>query len=400
MGVAASTIWSEICALESNTVRARMIEQVLRSPDMVTNARVAGVYDTVAAWLTAHQHGSTSSFPYATTASRNIMYTTPTKAITVHANAKAHDYFQDCLDTLDIGPDDTITQERLRAAYKRASLRAHPDKGGSKEAFDEVNRAYKYVEKILVRFNPRFSAGASTTMSDIPSITITDIVEPSAPPVASLPPVTTTYTPPVSAQPPVKLSAKKLDMAAFNRLFEENRPPDPDRDAGYGSWMKSDAGAGPAIDLRLKSGKVSSDTFASVFHERVRGAPVMETRSRETLYAPGGVEIGGASDNFTAAFGSDTQFTDIKEAYTTGATMYQYVADAPTDNRAKSIKDMERRRAEDLARKDPVEAARFQAEVDAEAERERQRQARAAAYDAATSSWSDAMRRRLMVSDT
>jgi hypothetical protein len=403
MGASSSTIWSDICALESDSIRARVISKVIQSPDLVAQAKIVGVYETVMTWLAAYQRGSATGFPYATV-TRNMMYTTPTSAapapapapsyhrppvttaLMVSPTAKAHDYFQESLELLGIGPDDQITQERLRAAYKRASLKAHPDKGGSKEEFDEVNRAYKYVEKILVRVNPRFSGGGSSsvTMSDIPAITITD--------VAAAP----SYTP---TAPPVKLSAKKLDMSMFNKLFEENRLPDPDRDGGYGSWMKSsdDAGAVGA-DPRLK-GKFSATTFESVFRERVATVPA-DGRGRETLYAPGGVEIGGAVNNFTAAFGSDTQFTDIKEAYTTGATMFQYVADAPTDKRARSVKDMERMRAEDLARKDPAEAARFQAEVDAEAERERQRQARTATRDAMTNSWAEGLRRRLMVSDS
>jgi hypothetical protein len=424
MGGSASKIWSEICALESDTVRAHMIETVLRSPDLVAQSKMVGVYGTVMAWLTAQYNGSAVSFPYATgstqQSTRNMMYTTPTPsyrqgpahpslmssssssstafasspsstAIMVSPSAKAHDYFQEAVEMLGIGPDEQITQDRLRSAYKRASLKAHPDKGGSKEAFDEVSRAYRYVEKILVRINPRFSVeGSSSTMAG-PSMTISDIEKP----------VTLRTNSVIAATPPpVKLSAKKLDMGIFNKMFEENRMPDPDRDGGYGGWMKSsdDAGAVGA-DPRLK-GKFSSDVFESVFRERVsKGSD--GGRGREELYAQGGVEIGGASNNFTAAFGSDNQFTDIKEAYTNGATMFQHVADVKvSDRRMKSAKDFERARAEELTRKDPAEAARFQAEVEAEAERERQRQARVAEQEKMTNSWAEGLRRRLTVSNS
>jgi hypothetical protein len=430
MGGSASKIWSEICALESDTVRAHMIETVLRSPDLVAQSKMVGIYGTVMAWLTAQYNGSAVSFPYATgstqqstqQSTRNMMYTTPTHtpsyrqgpppahpslmsssafssssstAIMVSPSAKAHDYFQEAVEMLGIGPDEQITQDRLRSAYKRASLKAHPDKGGSKEAFDEVSRAYRYVEKILVRINPRFSVeGSSITMSG-PSMTISDVETPKTITVNTR----TNSVSTSSAPPPVKLSAKKLDMGMFNKMFEENRMPDPDRDSGYGGWMKSsdDAGAVGA-DPRLK-GKFSSDVFESVFRERVSNKT--GERGREELYAQGGVEIGGASNNFTAAFGSDNQFTDIKEAYTNGATMFQHVADVKvSDRRMKSAKDFERARAEELTRKDPAEAARFQAEVEAETERERQRQARVAEQEKMTNSWAEGLRRRLTVSDS
>lgn len=407
MGVAASSIWKEICALESDTVRAHMIETVLRSPDLVSRAKMVGVYGTVMAWLAAYQNGSAIPFPYsegATQNPRSVMYTTPTSAtnrpsssvstaLMVSPSAKAHDYFQEAVGLLGIGPDEQITQERLRVAYKRASLRAHPDKGGSKEAFDDINRAYRYVEKILVRINPRFSTeGSSSSMSDTPlSMTISDTHTP-----VSV--NTRTNTP---AAPPIKLSAKKLDMSLFNKMFEENRMPDPDRDGGYGNWMKSgDAAGAIGADPRLK-GKFSSDVFESVFRERVAASGDSgHGRGREELYAQGGTEIGGASDNFTAAFGSDSQFTDIKEAYTSGATVFQHVADVKvTDRRVKSASVFKQQREVELARKDPVEAARFQAESAAAEERERQRQARVAEQEKLTNSWAEGLRRRLMVSD-
>jgi hypothetical protein len=430
MGVSASSIWKEICALESDTVRAHMIETVLHSPDLVSQAKMVGVYGTVMAWLAAHHSGSAVPFPYsegATQNPRSVMYTTPASghsyrstpppqhpsimsssafssssasstAIMVSPSAKAHDYFQEAIEMLGIGPDEQITQDRLRSAYKRASLRAHPDKGGSKEEFDEVNRAYRYVEKILVRVNPRFgSEGSSCGSAMAPSMTISDMDRPKTMSINTR----TNAVTAAPAPPPVKLSAKKLDMAMFNKMFEENRMPDPDRDGGYGNWMKSDDSAGAiGADPRLK-GKFSSDVFESVFRERVSSGSGSGGRGREELYAQGGTEIGGASNNFTAAFGSDNQFTDIKEAYTSGATVFQHVADVKvTDRHVKSADAFKQQREAELARKDPAEMARFQAEVEAEAARERQRQARVAEQEKMTNSWAEGLRQRLMVSNS
>ena len=44
MGGTASRIWSDICAIESNHIRASMIERVAMSPDMLMTAGRYGVY--------------------------------------------------------------------------------------------------------------------------------------------------------------------------------------------------------------------------------------------------------------------------------------------------------------------------------------------------------------------
>tara|TARA_B100000780_G_C20975477_1_gene389591 strand:+ start:100 stop:651 length:552 start_codon:yes stop_codon:yes gene_type:complete len=43
-------------------------------------------------------------------------------------------------DVLGVGP--TATKKEINAAYRKASLRTHPDVGGSKEEFTKVNEAY------------------------------------------------------------------------------------------------------------------------------------------------------------------------------------------------------------------------------------------------------------------
>jgi hypothetical protein len=386
MGTSASKIWSDICALESDALRAQMIQTVMHSPDIVAQAKVAGLYGGVIMWLTAYRQGGNMPFPYATQRDtiqheepRWSMYTTPVQqkytpsstALTVTQTAKADDYFYEALDLLGIPDNVAITAERLRSAYKKASLRAHPDKGGSKEAFDAVQHAYRYVEKIVNRVGGQ--------------------VEKSV--------VAEEEKPQIQAAAPVKLSAKKLDMATFNRVFEENRMADPERDRGYGSWLKSNDGVGAiGADPRLQ-GKFSQETFESVFRERAATAPKSKgSGGPAPLVAAGMTEIGGELNSFTAGFGSDTQFTDLMEAYTTGATMYQDVADVRvTDRKYKSAEEFSAARAAELKRVDPAEAARFQAEVEAEAERERQRAARATQQDTAMESWASALRSRLSI---
>ncbi len=302
--------------------------------------------------------------------------------------AKALDYFEEALGTLGIRDSDGLTHEQLKLAYKRASLTTHPDKpGGSAAAFDTLRRAYQYVEKILDRVKPRI--GAEETARMTAPVTVESARKARA--AAAVPDA-----------PKIQLSAKKLDMAVFNQLFEENRLPDPTRDGGYGDWLKSQEGGDEvAADSRLK-GKFNQEVFESVFRERAgRGADAIIRRTEpDALYAQGGTELGGDGRNFTSAMGSDTQFTDLKEAYTTGATVYQEIADVRVVERsAKTVSEAKRLRDEAMSRVDPDEGSRIAAAAAALEERERQRRFRYAAEQTAAEEWDAMMRSRLAVTD-
>jgi curved DNA-binding protein CbpA len=312
--------------------------------------------------------------------------------------AKAHDFFQDSLELLGLSEEEGLSHERLRTAYKRASIRAHPDKGGSEAAFDAVRRAYQYVEKILDRVSPRLSESEKKRRSAPVTMEAARDFRASSAPVA--------LSEEEGGGPPVQLSAKKLDMTTFNKLFEEHRLPDPQRDTGYGDWLKGQGGsedAAASADPRLK-GKFNQTMFEQVFREKAlqqQGNTQIARRLEPDALVPvAGVELGGRNDNYSAAMGAETQFTDLKHAYTNGSTVYQEVAGVQVaDRRVTSAKQAERIRAEEMARVDPDEGARIAAAAAALEQRERDRRMRAAREDEATETWADAMRRRLMVTN-
>jgi hypothetical protein len=393
MGASASRIWKEVCSIESETVRIKMVETLLASPEMIYEAKRAGVYGHVLFWLSDCRRGTVNAFPYAATQPvRNLMFAPVVQPqqirdytesqVIVSSVARAHDYFQESLALLGISENESLTAERLKAGYRAASLRAHPDKGGSKEAFDEVNRAYKFIEKILAR------VGGST--ADKARIAM---------------PVTkeTALANRVAIEAPVQLSAKKLDMNSFNKLFEENRLPDPSMDTGYGDWMAGSGGSDEVVaDPRLK-GKFNQQTFETVFRERAMaqtaGTAIIRKLEPDAIMPTSGTELGGDTSNFTAAFGSDTQFVDLKEAYTTGSTRFHEVADVQVGKGARNVEEAKRLREAELARVDPDEKSRIAAAAAALEERERQRRMRVAQQDTLAESWADQMRRRLFVTD-
>jgi curved DNA-binding protein CbpA len=402
MGGSSSRIWSDICELESDSVRAQMIRRVMQSSDHVMAAQQVGLYGGITGWLSAYSMGLQTPFPWQKRPSdpRMSMYTTPvaaasapaspppptSSALTVTPAARALDEFHEALEVLGIREDEGLTVDLIKAAYKRRTLRVHPDKpGGSKEAFDELQKAYLYVVKILKRINPEVSAAEKERQ------TAPVTMERATAARADLADVA-----------PVQLSAKKLDMSMFNKLFEENRMPDQHRDGGYGDWLKSQGGDDSvASDPRLK-GKFNNNTFETVFRERAlkqtAGTAIIKRAEPDALLPTYGTELGGQVDNFTAAFGADVQFTDLKEAYTTGSTVYHEVADVSVKERsARSIKEAQRIRQEEMARVDPDEKARIAAAAAALEERERQRKLRLAQQDTASESWAEQMRKRLFV---
>jgi len=380
-------IWKELCAIESEEIRLRMLETLLSIPEYRADARRAGVYGPISAWMLTME----GPFPYAVhRPSHGQGYLHNESQMIVSPAAKALDYFQEALVLLGISENEPLTHERLRTAYKKASLRAHPDKGGSKEAFDELARAYQYTEKILNRIAPPTSSEEKKRMT--------------APVTMESAMGMRTATAPVAEGPPVQLSAKKLDMSLFNKLFEDHRLPDPDRDTGYGDWLHGQGGSdAPEEDARLK-GKFNQTMFEQVFREKAmsqnKSSAIVRKLEPDAIMPVQGVELGGYSENFTSALGSDTQFTDLKQAYTTGSTVYQEVAGVQLKERSvRSVREAQKHRDTEMARVDPDEGSRIAAAAAALEERERQRRLRLAQADTDAEAWSGQARRRMLVSD-
>lgn len=415
MGATASRIWLNICSIESDVNRVRMIETVLSSPEMVAEAKRAEVYGPLLLWIADMRQGRSRAFPWPLTRDNGLRDNGHQSQIVVSPAAKALDYFQECLALLGISEEDGITVDRLKAGFRAASLRTHPDKpGGSKDAFDEVVKAHEYIKKILLRINPGMSEEDKARMTAPVTMESAlayrsgghgnDRSTGAQSEMGSSALVPPGYVFPPAKAAPVHLSAKKLDLNTFNRLFEENRLPDPSRDSGYGDWMSSTTGSDePAADPRLK-GKFSQQTFEAVFRERAAaqtaGTAIVRKMEPDAIVSTIGTELGGDTGNFTAAFGAETQFMDLKEAYTTGSTRFQEVADVQvSDRKVRSVEEARRIRDAAMARVDPDESSRIAAAAAALEERERQRRLRYAAQSTAEESWFTQMAGRFFVTD-
>jgi curved DNA-binding protein CbpA len=250
--------------------------------------------------------------------------TTPSwKIITDTPKQKAMTYFASCLEVLGIQEEVALTEEALKAAYKRMALKAHPDKsGGSDEYFEAVTRAYAYLAEIL----KHMKGGNRRTDGKVEA------------------PNSVSVGRDVEAEKwkhvePVRLNAKNLDMNAFNRMFEETHIPDPDSD-GYGNWLKgADGGAGSKGPKF--SGEFNRDVFNRMFEEESRkggksssSIVVHPGEMALTLNPTSGVDlVGERPSSFTAAPNSKMQFTDLMGAYTLDNTVSDKVSNVVVGER-------------------------------------------------------------------
>jgi curved DNA-binding protein CbpA len=275
---------------------------------------------------------------YGVNAIRPIVQQRPAQIVAKgRRNEKAISYFQSCLQVLGLEEEVALTDDALKRAYKRAAVKAHPDKGGSEEEFEAVTRAHAYLGEILRRISGRGgSSGASATSEplsmpygggSLPALQ-NGGVQDARPSAAVLPPSLNTIE-------PVRLNPNKLDLKAFNEMFEKTRIPDPDDD-GYGDWLKDNTATGEAPKF---SGKFNRDVFNAAFEEEAKrarggaGGPGLADVEAMTL-APHAVEIGrGKASSYTAAANASLKFTDLRSAYTDDANITSQVANVQVEDR-------------------------------------------------------------------
>ena len=230
---------------------------------------------------------------------------------------KAISFFQSCMEVLNITDEETLDAETLKRHYKRAAIRAHPDKGGSEQQFEAVTRAYAYLNEIIKRVKGKqMSTEGKQTAQNMTETRASDDDR-------------------YKHVQPIALDPKNMNMNVFNEMFEKTRLPDPDED-GYGDWLKEEGGA----QGNTFSGKFNRDVFNSMFEKESRAAGgnqlqlVHPQAMALTLSAGMGVELGrDRPGDYTAPANADIHYTDLRKAYTTESTFSGQVAGVRVENR-------------------------------------------------------------------
>jgi curved DNA-binding protein CbpA len=411
-------IYKKLLAIQNHTTRLQMIDTCLGDPSLVQTAKFAGVYGAILQYAASVRHGGPPAplpgenghgqgqgqvlsppqiqnrppQPPAQLSYHPQAFQTPSQTSTQITSSarpqrdvyqevakpkrseKALGFFSACLKVLNIHEEVALTEDILKAAYKKAVIKAHPDKpGGSEAAFDAVTRAYAYLMDIL-----RLVKGAQTKVaggsgsSAVPGLDTVQEQRRSA---------TTEWQMPAE---PVKLNPKNLNMKVFNEMFEQTRIPDPDED-GYGDWLKSgeEANAAKMKGAKAFSKDFNREVFNRMFEEEAKGSRQHSTAL--SVYAPQeltlavgmGVELGRDRPNdYTAAPNSKQQFTDLRAAYTTENTVSNKIQGVNVGTRDYTSYKAQREKAPDAY--SAAEMAQLEAYQTQQKQREEQRRIRAA----------------------
>ena len=350
-------IYKNVLQIQSPATRVQMLETLLAGQEYVRSIKQAGVYGPILSYIASIRRGDPSFLPGEQAnshqqqvqqysegggfggggrppASRQPEGRIVTSSGDPSAHTKAITFFSQCLQIMGLEEEVALNEQALKAAYKKASMKAHPDKGGSEKAFDDVTRAYAYLGEILRRVR----GGRSGEM--------VNITEESP---ARLAGTREQMADAWKMKEPVKLNAKNLNMEVFNKVFEETRLPDPDGD-GYGDWLKNpeDQGSGST----KFGGKFNRSVFNEAFESEIRtraqntNAYAVTNRQPEALVmAPNlGIELGrDRPDDFTGANLNGLKYTDLKKAYTSDSTFSHQVAGVQVSNRSFEAASSERK---------------------------------------------------------
>jgi curved DNA-binding protein CbpA len=374
-------IYANMMAIQDQTTRIQMIKTLLQSPEHIESMKYGGVYGSL---LHSIQAGSQSQSQSQSQGKSSAMVHTSRGGsgsgnsiqTSQKGNERAMNYFSACLRILQIEEEVAITPDGLKAAYKKAVLRAHPDKGGSEKEFEAVTRAYAYLGEILGRIH-----GGRATEGKVEAPTVLSgsrakeedkwkMVE------------------------PVRLNPAKLNIQTFNDMFEKTKIPDPD-ETGYGDWLKGeDTATAPKF-----GGKFNRDVFNKAFEDerkgkagQQRGAIVAQELSMASRMGYG-VELGrtGRDDYTVSPNENGLKFTDLKKAYTDYTTFSQDTAGVKVENRSMAQYETERKTAP-VALNDREREELYAAEKQM-AQAEQRRQLRVAQEAVEESSYFERMKR-------
>ncbi len=414
-------IYNGLCQMQSHMKRVQTLETLLQGPEYVQAAKRAGLYGPYLNYIRAIRVGEPVAFPMLqlqqqqhypqqrqalpspAQAAYNVIqqqtggrvpslmdvqrsqqlttYKETTQApawqvVSATPSAKALDYFQQCLLVLHIKEEDDLTEDILKSAYKKAALRAHPDKGGSEQQFEAVTRAFAYLTEILRRI--RGTRKVDGVVSAPAAIKEERQQEGKS----------------WEHVAPVRLDPKNLNMNAFNQLYEQTRIPDPDDD-GYGDWLKDEQQGtqGPKF-----GGKYNRDVFNKMFEDEAKkrasstNALIVHPEAMALNSYNGGVVLGREkADNYTAPANASLKYTDLRAAYTSENTISDQVANVRVEER--NLKDYKAQYKAGPKAMTPQEMAVLQQHKAEQEMREAQRLRRLAQDDVASTQYFERMKR-------
>ena len=224
-----------------------------------------------------------------------------------------------------LGLSKQYDESSLKKAYLKKAMKAHPDRGGSKDEFQKVSIAYTVLKKKLkergeIHHHNELRDNAQAFMK---------------------------------TQPTQHISAgDNFDVAVFNKIYQENRLDDA-FDDGYGSWMEQTSKNGHK-QQKMFQGEFNKDMFNHEF-QKYKQEQKQKMGSQIVQYEEPQVRISMKNQDSLVTLGqgkvtnfsgetNGLGFSDYKAAFTTDTTLIDE-GSVDINGRANSIKGVERERA-------------------------------------------------------
>lgn len=239
-----------------------------------------------------------------------------------------------------LGIDKNYNEESLKKAYIRKAVKTHPDKGGDKDAFQQVTIAYtlllkKLGEKDSDRQHFELKRGHEDYRESGPTQMKQNVQY-------------------AKSRGPMG-GDDRFDANLFNKIYDENRLENVD-DSGYGDWIERNAMGEECEDNpKLFNGNFNKNLFHNVFNEHKQkndkrgGKQIMQYEEPQALNS-GGHQLqvlgkGKAADFSSSEVlgGGGVKYRDYKDAYT-NSTLID-VASVNIGDRAGDIKSYQAQRS-------------------------------------------------------
>lgn len=239
-------------------------------------------------------------------------------------------------------------EKTLKKAYLKAAMRAHPDRGGSPQAFQQVSIAFTLLQKKLKERNNNHSHNELRESSkDYYSQQM------------NTPKLNTKMT-------------EKFDIDVFNQIYEQNKIPEV-YDDGYGDWIQGNPALESGQSKMFQNG-FNKDMFNATFENYKREQAQKNPKNALVKYQEPEVKISmsNADSIMTLGQGKITDFsgnsdnlayTDYKQAFTDGSMLID-PSSVDTSGRANSVRGVKSQRSNisyQMTQEDQIRLAKQQA---------------------------------------
>ena len=220
-----------------------------------------------------------------------------------------------------LGIGKNYDEKILKKAYLKKAMKAHPDRGGTPQEFQQISIAFTLLQKKL---KERENNHSHNELRDGARDYYTQQLN----------------------QPKVNVNmTENFDIDVFNQIYEQNKIPDV-YDDGYGNWMNDN----PALETgqqKMFQNGFNKDMFNATFENYKKEMSQRNPQNALVKYQEPEVKISmsNADSIMTLGQGKITDFsgnsdnltyTDYKQAFTDGSTLID-INSVDTSGRANSI---------------------------------------------------------------